>query len=315
MTRGIKIFFIVFILSLPFWWGANDFQKKFEDFLFWEKMADNSQLLTAQLIQEEKLEKMKPIREWQIGDLDIGATSGISVFVNSNGSGKILFEKEIDKVLPIASLIKLMTADIVWEDYDPSLIVEITKLKDLGNFKIGEKFSVGALLYPLLMESSNDAAVALAQIIGEKSFVDLMNLEAKNLGMENTNFVNPTGLDPDNPGEPKNYSTVEDLVKLTIHLLKTKPKIMEILATPEIDFYTPEGVFHHKLKNTNQLLNEIDGIIGGKTGWTDEAQGCLLLVTIAPKNRGEIINVILGSENRFEEMKNLINWINSAYRW
>ena len=320
MSRGFKFFFIGFVFSLPLFWGANVFQKNLEDFLFWEKISDNPQLLAAQIIQEDKLEQLKPIRNWQIPNLEISAKSAISVFLDSTGNKKVLFSKESDRVLPIASLTKLMTANVVLENYDLSQMVEISKQaveeeEDIGNFKVGEFFTVEQLLYSLLMESSNDAAGALSQVIGKKAFIDLMNLEAENLGLKNTHFVNLAGLDPDEPNGPVNYSTTEDLADLAFYLLKTKPLIFEILRTSELDFFSSDGIFHHKIINNNQLLGKIPSIVGGKTGETPKASGCLLLVIKAPDSKGYLINVILGSADRFGEMQKLIDWLNSAYKW
>jgi len=324
MSKNFKFFFTVFLVSLLFWWGVNLFEKQLEDFFFWQEISQNPQVFTAQLDLERKLESLKPFPKRDIKDLEIGAKSAISVFVNQEGDFKILFEKDSDKKLPIASLTKLMTALVVLENYDFSQTVEISEEavlqeSEFGNLKIGEKFLVRDLLYPLLMESSNDAAYALAEMIGVKEFVDLMNIKTANLNLEKTFFVNPTGLDPENPAELTNYSTAEDLVKLGYYLRKNQKFLWEVLGTREYNLYSPDRIFHHQLKNTNELLNESASwrtqIIGGKTGWTPEAQGCLLLVYKAPKNRGEIINVVLDSENRFEEMKKLINWLNEAYRW
>ncbi len=165
------------------------------------------------------------------------------------------------------------------------------------------------------MESSNDATAALTEVVGKTAFVDLMNLIAKNLNMKNTYFIDAMGLDPDEPDGPINYSTAEDLAKLTINLLQTKPKILEISGLPEYNLYSASDVFHHKIENTNELLGEIPGIIGGKTGWTPEAKGCLLLVTKVPQSRGIAINVVLGSSDRFKEMKKLVEWLKEAYKW
>lgn len=311
----IRVFLISFILSLPFWWGVNVFQIKLEDFLFWQKMSAEPEILTTQLTAQFNLESLKPIRKREIPDLELKAKSGISVLVKSDGSERILFEKEGEKILAIASLTKLMTANIVLENYVLSKEIKISKKavdqeENLGKLESGKTFSIKYLLYPLLMESSNDAAYALTEVIGEEEFVKLMNLEAKNLGLENTYFFNPTGLDPEEISNSLNYSTSQDLVKLAKHLLfEGQPLIWEILSTPKFSLYGPE------LISTNQLLAEIPGIIGGKTGYTEKAQGCFLLVLKSPNNKGYLINVILGSENRFEEMKKLIEWQKEAYRW
>ena len=339
MSKDFKIFLIVFFASLPFWWEANVLEVRMEKVFYWREITENPDILAAQMNQkllEEKVENLKPFRN-QAEDLKIEAEVAISIFFDQNGGKeKILLEKEANKKLPIASLTKLMTANIVLENYNLSQEIEISKAavsqeSEFGNLKIGEKFLVKDLLYPLLMESSNDAAFALAELYparigyaegvaggGLDSFVELMNLKARDLGLFETNFVNPTGLDPDSPNGPVNYSTAQDLAKLSENLLLEKPLIWEILAMPQFDLYSPGGVFHHKLFNSNELLRQDDWankVIGGKTGWTPKAKGCLILVTKAPHSNSYLINVILGSNDRFGEMKKMIEWINAAYKW
>ncbi len=320
--KNLKYFFIIFILSLPFWWGINIFQEKLENFLFWEEMADNSKLLMSQMIQEEKLAKLKPIRNRQVEDLEIEAKSAISVLVDNSGDEKILFKKESTKPLPIASLTKLMTANVVLEYYDLQKIVSINQeaaeLTGLGKgkLKVGESFYMKDLLYPMLIESNNSAAFVLAEELGQAVFTELMNFEAeRKIGMKNTYFVNPTGLDAVDSNGTINYSTAEDLKKLSIYLLKTKPEVWKISITPQFELYSWDGILQERFENTNELLSEIPGIIGGKTGWTNQAQGCFLLIIKSPQNRGLVINIILGSQDRFGEMKKLINWLNYAYKW
>ncbi|GAH62018.1 unnamed protein product, partial [marine sediment metagenome] len=149
---------------------------------------------------------------------------------------------------------------------------------------------------------------SLAEVIGETKFVDLMNEKAKNLGLEKTNFVNPTGLDPEDPENLKyssatqdnfNHSTAKDLVKLTQYILKEQPLIFEISSQGSIK----NGIFD---------LFLIQEIIGGKTGYTDEAGGCILFV-FKNEDGNFLINVILGAPSpsaRIEEMQKLIDWLN-----
>lgn len=306
MSKPFKIFLIAFVVSMPFWWGFNVFSQKIEDFFFWYKIATDPQLLVAQASQErfeQQLNNLKPFRNHQVGDLEIEAKSVLAVHLTTERQ-KVLLGKNKEAKLPIASLTKLMTALIVLENYPFNQEIE-------------------NLLYSLLMESSNDAAYALTETMGEEAFVDLMNLTAKDLGLENTYFVNPTGLDPHTSGgvgaDPQedalpHHSTAEDLVKFTNYLLK-KPLIWEILSTYEFDLYSPNGLFDHKVLNTNELLGQIPSIVGGKTGETPKAGDCLLLVLKAPRNNGYLINVILGSQDRFKEMKKLIGWVRRAYKW
>ena len=158
----------------------------------------------------------------------------------------------------------------------------------------------------MLIESSNDAAYALSEVIGNGAFVDLMNLEAKYLGMEKTFFVDPMGI------SLENRSSAKDLVLLTKKLLE-KPLIWQITGMEEYDLYTPEGIFHHRLQNTNEFLGKMPEIIGGKTGYLQAAKECLILVLKEPKD-DFIINIILGAENKFEEMEKLINWITINFK-
>ena len=220
--------------------------------------------------------------------------------------------------MAIASLTKLMTAVIGSEFYYSSLPIEISKKavnqpEEAGNLEVGEVLNVEKLLYIMIIESSNDAAFALTQPMEKaEAFVDLMNLKAKDMGLKNTRFFNPTGIDPEKDGEDFNFSTAEDLVKLTKYILK-KPLILEILGKKEYNLYFENGVLHHILHNTNKLLGEIPGIIGGKTGFTEKAGGCLILILKGRKPNTYLINVILNSPERFEDMKKLTDYAHSKY--
>jgi len=320
----LKIFLISFILSLPFFWGVNNLEKNLGDFFFWHKISQNPKIFTAQIALEEKLREMKPIRNIEVPDLEMEVKSAISVLADSQGSQRTLFEKETEQKLAIASLTKLMTAWVVLEYYDLSKEITISKKAanqygDIKKLEEGKTFPVKYFLYPLLMESSNGAAFALAndyEEITERKFVELMNSEAKKIGLNDTFFDNPTGLDPEDSKTEMNYSTADDLVKLAKKLLE-KPLVWEILSIAKYFEYGPE------LINTNRFLLENftdwqEKIIGGKTGYTSKAGGCLLLVVKAPRSQGFLINIILGAngkENRFEEMRKLVDWLKSAYNW
>lgn len=288
-------------MSLPFWWGVNTFQKSLESAFY------------AQISQPfQQIYKVKIPEKPQKPNLNLQVKAAISVLVDSRGRERVLFKKNSNERLPIASLTKLMTANIVLENYDLSREIKISEEAvaqegKAGKLIAGKIFSVEYLLYPLLMESSNDAAYALANDYNgmtEEKFVELMNLKAENLGLENTYFVNSTGLDYDPPAT-LNYSTAEDLVKLAKYLFE-KPLIWEILATPKFSLYGPE------LINTNEFLGEVPNIVGGKTGYTDQAGGCMLLV-LKDEGGNFLINAILGTASRkarTEEMKKLIEWLN-----
>ncbi|RLC39718.1 MAG: hypothetical protein DRH33_02120 [Candidatus Nealsonbacteria bacterium] len=306
--RRLSLLLIVILISLPFWWGVNLFQKGLEDFFYAKEIEKNPPFLfVAQITQQ------KPIPKNLSNFFEIKAGSAISVEIDSNGKEKIIFEKNSNQKMAIASLTKLMTSVVATEFYDPSLRVQISKeavkqAEENGNLKVGEILKVEELLPIMLCESSNDAAFALAQVIGIEGFTALMNLKAKDIGLTNTYFFNPTGLDPNEPSQPANYSTAQDLVKLIKYLLKNHPEIIEILGKKEYPLYLENGVLHHVIKNTNELLGQIPEIIGGKTGFTERAGGCLVEILKSPKPNSYLITVILNSPDRFGEMKKLIEF-------
>lgn len=234
--------------------------------------------------------------------LDINSESAVSVEGGFSGSSKTIFTKNGDLKLPIASLTKLMTAVIVLDNYNMSTVVSIGEQADMQDsmkqdVKLGDMFSVEDLLKIMLIESSNKSAYALSMLKGEEKFVDLMNQKTRDLGLENTFFTDPTGL------SSQNVSTANDLAKLATHIVENYPKIADISREEKIN--VPN---FGEVVNSNQLLGEIPEIICSKTGFTTAAKGCLLVVINSPNNNGYLINVILGADDRFSEMKKLINW-------
>ncbi len=251
-----------------------------------------------------------PIRNWSIEEPEINAkAAGIFDF---NGK-KFLYTKNIKEKLPIASLTKIMTAIIALESFDLDEIVTISKKAVMtegenGHLIIGEKLAVRDLLYIMLIESSNDAAVALAGQIDD--FVVLMNEKARGLKLENTNFTESTGI------SQWNYSTVSDLIELTNYSFNKEPLIWQIFTIKDTEIFSQDKKFRHYLENTNQLLGEFPQMIGGKTGFTEEAGGCMLTMVELSDNPGQyLITVILGAENRELETKKLIEWAQQAYVW
>ncbi len=314
MSKNIKLLLVSIILSMFFGFGINIFEKNAEDF-FYTMQLEKTPILYADISFSSLLEKH--LNEYEkTHTLDISAKSAISIFVDPQGKNNVVFKKNENQKLPIASLTKLMTALVVSDIYQISDTIKISKqaIEQEGNeveLKVGEKLSINELLHIMLIESSNDAAYALAtpdfktQKMPEKSFVDLMNLYTYytlGLSLENTHFINSTGLDPEKPFEDINHSTVKDLAKLAQYLLQNKPGIIDIISQKE------NTSFHYMLENTNKLLGGVDGIIGGKTGYTDEAGECLILILKGPDKNSYFINIILGSNDRFGEMEKIINW-------
>lgn len=286
------------------------------------ELAQNPQVFTAQATLETKVQEVLPLKKKGTDSPILEATSAISVFVNQKTqTTKVLFQKDTEKKLAIASLTKLMGALVVARHYPLGEEIEITRgavleEEDFGQLREGDKFTARELLYPLLMESSNDASAAFALQVGKHKFVRLMNQEAEFLGLKNTFFVNHAGLDPDIPKGPVNYSTAQDMFMLVRYLKTFYPSIFEILGLQEHPLYTRDRTFHHTMQNTNELLayEEWPGrVLGGKTGWTPEAKGALVLVLESPKGKGYLLNIVLGSQARFQDMKKLTNWVFDSF--
>jgi len=273
-TKNIKFFLISFLLSLPFWWLLNLSQGGLNSF--------EPSILSAQISKEKSDNNV--FEKKYIVYPEITAKSAISVFFDPiSREEKVIFTKNPDLNLPIASLTKLMTAIIVLSYYD----IQYANVEDL--------------LYRLLIHSDNSSVKSLVKIIGEEAFLDLMNLEAKKIGLNKTIFYNATGIDPDNNNlNQVNSSNVRDLIKLAEYITIEKPLIWEISIIPN----------YEEKNNTNELLLEMPHIVvGGKTGFTDMAGQCLLLVVKFPEDKGYFINIVLGSNDRFGDMKKIINWI------
>jgi len=258
-----------------------------------------------------------PIRNWSIKEPEISARSAIVVNFKPDGEeGNMLYHKNPELVLPIASLSKLMTALIVLENFSLDEAIKVSQnsvltIGDKGNLIQGEELKVRDLLYIMLIESSNDAAMCLASDSSRlpyKEFINLMNSKSKELGLKATYFVDPIGLNS------SNHSTVSDLALLAKYSLKF-PLIWEALKTPQATVYSIEHKFTHNLVNTNGLLEKYSFLKGGKTGYTDEAKGCMLTVSDIAGSFGDnyLITVVLGSEQREEDTEKLINWSKQAW--
>lgn len=306
MTKNIKYFLGAFFLTLFLFWGISFLQYRMERYFYAQitQPFENSTVINVLEITR----KPKP---------SIEAESIASFKINKTGKQRFLFRKNSDKSVPIASLTKLMTALLVMEntpynDYDLAKKTVVSKtaagqynIPVYGNLKQGQQISVEELLELMLNYSSNDAAFALAEIIGFENFIEKMNEKAKILGLENTYFANPTGLDPTEPDLIPNYSTASDLIKLSKYILENHPLILEISSR------NGRYLTENNILDLNILNSQI--VIGGKTGYTEKAGGCMLFI-FSDEKESYFINLILGSESpqkRVEEMQKLINWINS----
>lgn len=303
MKKNLTFLFSGILLGIVFTLGVNILQKNLEDYFVAQISKPFKEI---PLINFQKRFQKEPPQ--------IEAKAVISIRINENKrkKEKILFAKNENEILPIASLTKLVSALVILEDPENySFEKEITISKEAanqenvpeyGNLKAGEKRKIKELLILMLYFSSNDAAFALAEQVGVENFVSRMNQKVKDLGLKNTYFLNPTGLDPGNlkwnqeNQEYFNYSTANDLVQIGKYIFKEFPIIFE---------------FSNQKSGVNLLENQ--KIIGMKTGYTEEAGGCIFLI-FSNENGDYFFNVILGTkskEDRFFQMQKLINWINS----
>ena len=162
----------------------------------------------------------------------------------------------------------------------------------------------------MLINSSNNAALALAD--KRVDFISLMNKKTKDLGLSNTHFANPDGVD-----NKENYSSALDIAKIFSYLINTNPEILEILKTKNMVIYSVDGKIEHRLENTNEFLGKLSEVMAGKTGYTDKAGGSLILLIsgFRVNSKDNIITVVLGSPDRFGESEKLIKWLKEAYIW
>lgn len=226
-------------------------------------------------------------------------------------TSKILYGKNSDKKAPIASLTKIMTAIIAIENYNLDEVITVPKeaISQKGAtifLREGEKMTVLNLLYGLLLYSGNDAAFTLASKMGVDNFVLKMNEKAKKLGL-NINYEDPTGL------SEKNKAVVKDLGFLTIYALRNKT-FAKIVSTNEKEIWAVDKSFKHILRNTNRLLRDYPGTYGVKTGYTEEAQHCLIVANA--RGGHKILSMVLNHpSDQFEETRRLLNWVYDAYVW
>ena len=232
-----------------------------------------------------------------------------AIFIDTK-DGKILYSKNPEDKLPIASLVKVMTVFIALEYKEMNDVYLISqRAADMEPDKMlliaGERLTLKELLDGIFLVSANDAAEAIAEgtVENRDEFIRLMNEKAKLLGLNNTYFANPTGLDEDSENS---YSTAHDLAILTRNLIKKYPEVVNISSTYHIQIPQTENHQDYDMYSGINLLTTYPGVVGFKTGFTPEAG--YTLITLARKNEREVIGVLLGSEARRDEAKQLLDY-------
>jgi D-alanyl-D-alanine carboxypeptidase (penicillin-binding protein 5/6) len=258
--------------------------------------------------------EIAPTTRVSVGELRIWAEQSVvpqlsaqSYLLYDLGSGKTLFEANSTEARSPASLTKLMTALLVLEQGDLNGVVRVEPEDLVGGATMGlatgDLVTVTDLLWGLLLPSGNDAASALARAVGGSvpAFVDLMNRRAQELGLRQTHFVNPHGLDAEG-----HVSSARDLLALTKELWGY-PLFRAMVGTTRIQWNERE------LLTTNEWLGEFDGVTGVKTGTTDLAGECL--VASVEQDGRTVLLVIMGSSARYQDAAALYQTFRASYSW
>lgn len=236
-----------------------------------------------------------------------------AVLVKDLGTETVLYQKDANVSIPIASTTKIMTALVASEYFKQNSVLTVGSSANMPGSRVGlfsgEDLTFRSLLYGMLLNSGNDAAFTLAENYpgGVLSFVSVMNKRAMELDLKNTHFDNPAGFD-----SPNHYSSASDLAKITQEALKNY-QLARIFATKETNIVSLNKKYTHQLFNLNKLLSDVAGVLGVKTGTTEGAKENL--VTLVDRNGHRVLLVVLGSSDRFGETKKLIDWTYSNFEW
>ncbi len=272
-----------------------------------------------------------PIKREDFGNFYAQARAAVVIDAETN---TILHYQNAKKRLAIASLTKIMTAVLVMENIE-NLEKEVVIIDEdavyedgtkigcpRGGFcpstrlQVGEKISVDNLFKAMIMNSTNDAAVALAKHIAgsEEEFAKMMNEKAREIGLEDTHFCNPSGLDDENnPGGC--YSSAYDFARIASYSLRYD-KIWNTMQIRSAEISSIDGKIKHQIGNTDRLLDQMPNCFGGKTGFTYEAGKCLMSAAVDPSGNGaKVIGVILDDYYRWQDMKSMLAWSFQAYQW
>ncbi len=246
------------------------------------------------------------------GNKSFPVLSGQGVIALDADSNVTLYEKGADTQLYPASTTKILTALVALDYYKSDEILTVIDNnvdgQKMGLIK-GEQMTFENLINGLLIYSANDAAITLADNYpgGREAFVAGMNAKVAELHLENSHFSNPVGLD-----DMSQVTTARDMVRVAEVAMKN-PVFASIVGTKQKVISDVTGRFSYNLTNVNSLLGSIPGVIGVKTGYTEAARENL--VTNVVRDGHDVFIAILGSEDRFGETKELIDWLYGSYTW
>ena len=265
----------------------------------------------ASLTTHQILHDYENLNHSEVGFPEISSKSYLVVDLDS---GFVFAEKDIEKQLPIASLTKLMTAIIVAENVDLGETVLITEqiLEAYGSTDFLEKdksFRAGELFYPVLIESSNDAAEAMAGFLGREKTIRLMNDKARDILMENTKFVGPSGYDP------ANISTAKDLFYLAKYIFINHFPFLQITKGQRIAAFGEVSFDIKTLWNKNVFAPD-STFIGGKTGFIKSSKYTAIFIfrlTRLDNVERNIVIILLGSQNETRDTQRIYQWLQKTY--
>ena len=243
---------------------------------------------------------------WDLPDPILNLKAAIAKDLNSNF---YFYNLNSDERWPLASLTKLLAAVTALEKIGKDKAVTVSEQAiasegPAGNFSAGENYSVNDLIKAMVVVSSNDAAAAIAEFYGNENFVAAMQLKATALGMRQSNFSEATGISFLNQG------TAADLEKLINYILANHPEILAFTKEKEAVITELKSGVSRKLVNINNFADRPD-FSGGKTGFTDQANGNL--ISIFNHHGHKILIIVLGTDDRFGQTELLYNWIKSVY--
>lgn len=290
--KFVNIFILFFVVITSFNYSFGD------DYLEDNTVVDVSAEISETLAQTDD-------------NLDASSINSRSCIVYDRNSHMTLYGKNEKKQVKMASTTKIMTSLIIIENCDLSETIEVSK-KAAGTggsrlgLKIGDKINIKDLLYGLMLCSGNDAAVALAEHAGGniQGFAELMNKKASELGLANTHYESPHGLDSDG-----HYTTAYELAILTDYALKNET-FSKIVGTK--NYTVTINGYPKNLSNTNELLGNLNGVYGVKTGFTNGANRCL--VTACKRDSMDIICVVLGADTKNFRTQDSIKLIEYAFK-
>lgn len=243
-------------------------------------------------------------------DIRLDCLAGVVI---DQESGRVLYDKNGDRVLPMASTTKIITAIVAIEKSNLSDVVVVSNAAAaIGGSTVGlaagEKITMEELLYGLMLRSGNDSAIAIAEHIGGsvENFAKLMNDKAIELGAYNTSFVTPHGLDRE-----EHYTTANDLARITAYGMKNE-LFARIVATKSISSGVT-GEFNRSYSNINKFLYRLDNSDGVKTGYTGKAGKCLVASVKHPY--GRYICVVLNSSDRWKDAERLAEYAKQNYSY